>query len=79
MATPQGDPLAYSAAFKESEFILKQAMKAGIAKQGARTDEELLSFQTDLVRIGGLTGQTGQIGQTGHGQNRTSYRHRVPP
>ena len=43
------DPLVYRNAFKESEFILRQAMKARITKQGTRTDEELLAFQTDQV------------------------------
>ena len=46
---PQADPLAYTSAFKESEFILKQMMKARITKKGSRTDEELLAFQTDQV------------------------------
>ena len=49
MATQSTDPLAYSSAFKESEFILKQVMKARITKKGSRTDEELLAFQTDQV------------------------------
>ena len=49
MATLPTNPLAYASAFKESEFILKQVMKARITKKGSRTDEELLSFQTDQV------------------------------
>ena len=49
MATPTTGPLAYTSAFKESEFILKQVMKARITKKGSRTDEELLAFQTDQV------------------------------
>ena len=49
MATTTADPLAYSTAFKESEFILKQVMKARITKKGLRTDDELLAFQTDQV------------------------------
>jgi hypothetical protein len=47
--TPSDDPLAYKNAFKEGEFILRQAMKARITKQGTRTDDELLAFQTDQV------------------------------
>ena len=47
--TIDSNPLAYKSAFKESEFILKQAMKARITKRGTRTDEELLAFQTDQV------------------------------
>ena len=42
-------PLSYKTAFKESEFKLRQATKAGITKQGTRTDDELLAFQTDQV------------------------------
>ena len=49
MTTQHTDPLAYSSAFKESEFILKKVMKARITKKGSRTDEELLAFQTDQV------------------------------
>ena len=49
MATPQANPLAYSSAFKEREFILEQVMKARITKKGSQTGEELLSFQTDQV------------------------------
>ena len=49
MATIQGNPLAYTSAFKEREFILKQVMKARITKKGSRTDEGLLAFQTDQV------------------------------
>ena len=41
-------PLSYKSAFNESEFVLRQAMKARIAQQGTRTEEELLAFQTDL-------------------------------
>ena len=42
MATqePNEDPLAYKTAFKESEFILRQAMKTRITKQGTRSEEE---------------------------------------
>ena len=49
MATPTTGPLAYTTAFKESEFILKQVMKARITKKGSRTNDELLAFQTDQV------------------------------
>ena len=47
MATQSDNPLAYSSAFRESKFMLKQVMKARITKQGSRADEELLAFQTD--------------------------------
>lgn len=47
--TTTSDPLAYSTAFRESEFILKQVMKARITKKGSRTDDELLAYQTDQV------------------------------
>ena len=49
MTTKTSDPLAYNTAFRESEFILKQVMKARIPKKGSRTDEELLAYQTDQV------------------------------
>ena len=49
MATSQADPLTYTTAFKESEFMLKQVMKARITKKRSRTDDELLAFQTDQV------------------------------
>ena len=47
--TMHEDPLSYKTAFKESEFVLRQAMKARTTKQGTRTEEELLAFQTDQV------------------------------
>ena len=48
-ATIHDDPLSYKNAFRESEFVLRQAMKARVTKQGTRSDEELLAFQTDQV------------------------------
>ena len=89
MATQHTDPLAYSSAFKESEFILKQVMKARITKKGSRTDEELLAFQTDQVietaQLGTIqmektmelqasTAELGPIKSNSHMQNR-----RMPP
>jgi hypothetical protein len=83
------DPLAYSSAFKESEFILKQVMKARITKKGSRTDEELLAFQTDqaietaqldtiqmdkIMELQESTAELGPIKAGSHMQNK-----RMPP
>ena len=89
MITPTADPLAYSTALKESEFILKQVMKARITKKGSRTDDELLAFQTDQViktaqldtiqmdkvmELQASTADLGPIKAGSHMQNR-----RMPP
>ena len=88
-ATPTTDPLAYSSAFKESEFILKQVMKPRITKKGSRTDEELLAFQTDqaietaqldtiqmdkIMELQESTADLGPIKTGSHMQNK-----RMPP
>ena len=91
MATTTTDPLAYSSAFKESEFILKQLMKARIRKKGSRTDEELLAFQTDqalaietaqldtiqMDKIMELQESTAELGPIKAGSNMQNKR--MPP
>ena len=49
MAQASSDPLQYNGAFKQSDFVLKQAMKAKLTRKGTRTSEELLAYQTDQV------------------------------
>ena len=49
MSQASSNPLQYSGAFKESVFVLRQAMKAKVTKKGTRTSEELLAYQTDQV------------------------------
>ena len=49
MAQASSDPLQYNGAFKERDFVLKQAMKAKVTKKGTCTSEELRAYQTDQV------------------------------
>ena len=74
MAHTTSDPLQYQGAFKEGDFVLRQAMKAKVKKKGTRTSEELLAYQTDQIietaqldgiqmqKIMGLQTGTGNLG-----------------